>query len=91
MFLTAPREEDATELDAQIVDRFLSWVNPLGFDFTIYQYADQGNACFVVHWTHHGSEFVGFSQPPPGATPEAAKLLGCAALLQNDWCRKRLP
>jgi hypothetical protein len=82
----APEPSERT--DAKIVERFVSWAAPAGFNFTAEQTAD---GQFVVHWTHQGSQFVGFRQPPPGDTPEEAKILACAALLDNDWCRQRLP
>jgi hypothetical protein len=85
---SAREGEDA---DGKIVEMFMNCVLPEGFDFTIHEVSDHEAAGFVVHWTHRGSGFIGFRQPPPGHTPLTAKLLACAALLRNDWCRGRLP
>ena len=52
---------------------------------------DADPTSFVIHWTHRGASFVGFKQPAPEAKMEDALLVGCAALLENDWCRKQLP
>jgi hypothetical protein len=80
--------EQIEQADAKIVERFVSWATPAGFNFTLEQTAE---GQFVVHWTHCGYNFVGFRQPPPAEMPDEAKLLACAALLDNGWCRERLP
>jgi hypothetical protein len=75
--------------DEQIVERFMSWAVPAGFQCEIHE--TKRTPGFEVHWTLRGSELIGFKQPPPARTPEEAKLLGAAALLQNEWCHSRLP
>jgi hypothetical protein len=74
--------------DSRIIDRFMSWVAPAGFELTTQETAD---GLFEIHWKHHGYDFVGFRQPPAGKTLDEAKILACSALLQNEWCRSRLP
>jgi hypothetical protein len=75
---------------SQIADRFLNWINRAGFEAQLVEAPTDGAAAFEVHWTHHGATFVGFKQAPSAAKPSDALLLACAALLQNDWCRKQL-
>jgi hypothetical protein len=51
----------------------------------------QGQTTYEVFWTHRGASFVGFKQPAAEPKAEDALLAGCAALLENQWCRERLP
>jgi hypothetical protein len=74
----------------QIADRFVQWITRSGFDAHLVEVSRDGVAAFEVNWTHHGATFVGFKQAPPAGKPVDALLLACAALLQNDWCRKQL-
>jgi hypothetical protein len=84
-----PREKEVA--DATIVEQFMNSIARAGFDFTAHEFQAEGISGFVIHWTHQGSGFIGFRQPPPADTLEAAKILACAALLENEWCRSRLP
>jgi hypothetical protein len=76
----------------EMAESFLTAIAGSGFTFNLVQLGDGGSPSgYELRWSHQGFSFVGFKQPPPAVTPEEAKLLGCAALLQNDWCRKHLP
>jgi hypothetical protein len=75
----------------EIAQEFLKWAADSGFAYEVVKVDGGDGAAYEVHWTHRGSSFVGFKQPPPERTPEDALLAGCAALLENDWCRERLP
>jgi len=72
---------------AEIAQRFLEWGKAASFDYEIIEVPVDGRTVFVVHWTHRGSSFVGFKQPPAEGKAEDALLVGCAALLENQWCR----
>jgi hypothetical protein len=74
----------------EIAQRFLEWAKDSGFAYNIVK-VEGAEPAFEVHWTHRGASFVGFKQPPAERTPSDALLAGCAALLENDWCRERLP
>jgi hypothetical protein len=76
---------------AEIAREFLKWAADSGFAYQTVKVDGPAEPGYEVHWTHRGSSFIGFKQPPPERTPEDALLAGCAALLQNDWCRERLP
>jgi hypothetical protein len=89
-FLMEQSQSELASSHRQIADRFLHWITRSGFDAQLVQTQQDGVAAFEVHWTHHGATFVGFKQAPPAATPEDALLLGCAAFLENDWCRRQL-
>ncbi len=69
---------------------FLLRASAAGFACEIVEANESEGAGYVARWTHQGASFVGFKQPPPQETPEFALLSGCAALLENDWCRSRL-
>jgi hypothetical protein len=73
-----------------IVSHFLRRAGVAGFTCHIEEIVDEGSRAYEVRWTHHRSSFVGFKQPPLQKTPEDALVAGCAALLENDWCRGRL-
>jgi len=89
-FLIDQSQAEVAEAHRQIADRFLHWIGRSGFDAQLVEIPQDGVAAFEVNWTHHGATFVGFKQAPPAGKPEDALLLGCAALLQNDWCRRQL-
>ncbi len=80
--------EQLEQAESKIVERFMSWAGPAGFESTV-QTTSEG--LFEIHWTHQGYDFVGFRQPPASPSQDEAQVLGCAALLQNEWCRSRLP
>ena len=90
-FLAALSPEEMNRQHAAIAHRFLYWARDSGFHSRIVETGSDENPAYEVHWTHRGSSFVGFRQPPPQDSPEDALLLGCGALLENDWCRERLP
>jgi len=71
----------------EITQRFLKWAERAGFAYEVIEARAGGQVAYVVHWTHRGSSFVGFKQPPPEANVDDALLVGCAALLENQWCR----
>lgn len=75
---------------AEIAQRFLEWAKTAGFAYEIIEVRVDGRIGYEVHWTHRGSSFVGFKQPPPEAKAEDALLVGCAALLENQWCHEWL-
>jgi hypothetical protein len=85
-------ESDATlELrHAEITQRFLEWAKPADFAYEVVEARVNGRATYAVHWTHRGASFVGFKQPQDEAKLEDALLAGCAALLENQWCRQWL-
>ena len=88
-FLTTA--SDLENRHEEIAQGFLKWAGDSGFAYKIVKVDGAGEPAYEVHWTHRGSSFVGFKQPPPERTPHDALLAGCAALLENDWCRERLP
>ena len=73
---------------AEIVECFLGWAQ--GFTFDLVNDGTSDAPAWVAHWMYRGSTFEGFAQPPEHPDPEAARMLACAALLRNDWCRSRL-
>ncbi len=84
---------EASDLErrhSEITQRFLKWAAEGEFAGEVVQVDGADGPGYEVHWTHRGASFVGFKQPPPESTPENALLAGCAALLKNEWCRKRL-
>ena len=84
-------QADLEQHHEEIARRFLTWAKEAGFEYRIVKVGSDGAAVYEVHWTHRGSSFVGFKQPPSESNAEDALLAGCAALLENDWCRERLP
>jgi len=88
-FLTG--QTDLEHRHEEIVQRFLAQARESGFEFEIIKAGSDGATAYEVQWTHRGSSFIGFKQPPPEPLAEDALLAGCAALLENDWCRERLP
>ena len=90
-FLAGVSPAELAGQHAAIVRRFLHWTGDSGFHFVIVKTGSDENPAHEVQWTHRGSSFVGFRQPPPQHIPEDALLLACGALLENDWCRERLP
>jgi hypothetical protein len=91
MFLAGKTEAQLTQSTGRIVERFMSWSGPAGFEGHLRQQELTGTIRHEVHWTYRGSELVGFKQPPLAGTADEAWLLGAAALLRNEWCRKRMP
>lgn len=91
LFLASVTEADLENRNDEIVQCFLTWAGQAGFTFQIVTVPLGKAEGYEVQWMHRGATFVGFRQPPPEATREDALLAGCAALLENDWCRKQLP
>lgn len=91
MFLVGKTEAQLRQATGRIVERFMSWAAPAGFEALLRQQEHLGAVRYEVHWTYRGSELVGFKQPPMGNSVDEAQLLGAAALLRNEWCRKRMP
>lgn len=75
----------------EIARRFLDWAKEGEFEYRVVKIGVDSTAVYEVQWTHRGSSFVGFKQPAPESLAEDALLAGCAALLENNWCRERLP
>jgi hypothetical protein len=78
------------ESDAELVQHFLIDVQNSGFALEISNQGSAESPAWVGYWTYRGSTFEGFRQPQDSADPDTARLLACAALLRNDWCRARL-
>jgi hypothetical protein len=76
---------------AEIVHQFLAVVGASGFALEIIHAGPSNGRAWVGYWTYRGSSFEGFRQPEDSSDPDSARLLACAALLRNDWCRARLP
>jgi hypothetical protein len=76
--------------EAALIHLFLQRARSSGFSYELVEVDIDGKHGFEARWTHGGATFVGFKQPPPQATPGQALLAGCAALLENEWCRTRL-
>lgn len=89
-FLAGESDAALERRHKEITQQFLKWAEPLGFGYSVIETHPDGKRAFEVHWTHRGATFVGFKQPPPEWTVEDALLSGCAALLENQWCRKWL-
>jgi hypothetical protein len=90
-FLAGVSPAEMSRQHAAIAHRFLHWTRDSGFHYEVVETGSDGKPAYEVHWTHRGSSFVGFRQPPPQDTSDDALLVGCAALLENHWCRERLP
>ncbi len=75
----------------EIVERFLSWVREAGFEVEMVNTGTEDCPAYEAQWRIRGCVLVGFRQPAAVPLPDDAKLLSCAALLRNDWCRNRLP
>jgi hypothetical protein len=84
-------QTDLEHRHQEIGQHFLTHARAGGFECEIVKSNNPGAAGYEIHWTHRGASFVGFKQPPPEPLAEDAVLAGCAALLENDWCRERLP
>jgi hypothetical protein len=91
LFLEGEMPAEARKLNEAIARRFLRWVADAGFACEVADLSSERKPGYEARWTLHGSSFVGFKQPPPEDTPDDALLAGCAALLENQWCRSRLP
>lgn len=89
-FLEGETDGGLDQRHAEITQHFLKWAKIAGFDYEVIEARVDGRTAYAVHWTHRGASFVGFKQPPSEATAEDALLAGCAALLENQWCRKWL-
>ncbi len=92
MFMLGHRECDVIERQHEITERFLRQVRTVGFELEILpvQNGDGNGDAFHSLWTYRGNTFVGFEQPPEALDELEARVLACAALLRNDWCRSRL-
>lgn len=90
MFMLGHPEEVLRQEHGEIADRFLKVVAPAGFDLEVFPVEHDGLAAFDSRWTHRAADFVGFKNPRPAALLDDARLLACAALLRNEWCRQRL-
>lgn len=91
MFLMGKTGAQLKQSTPRIVERFMSWAAPAGFEGHLRQQELTGAIRYEVHWTYRGSELVGFKMPGLASTADEAWLLGAAALLRNEWCRKRMP
>jgi len=80
-----------TSDDEQILSQFLTAVKESGFVLDLVNNGSGESPAWVGYWTFRGSSFEGFRQPPDQPDLPPAVLLACAALLQNEWCRARLP
>jgi hypothetical protein len=74
----------------EIAALFLERVSRAGFRLEVFPVSDGSRPDFDSHWTFADCALVGFKQPPKAHTEEDARLLACAALLRNEWCRQRL-
>lgn len=90
-YLSGALPADLERKHEEIAQCFLTWAKSAGFAYETVKVAPEIGTGYEVHWTHRGASFVGFKQPPPESTAEDALLAGCAALIENDWCRKQLP
>lgn len=86
MFMLGHPESVLVQKHGEIAERFLQVIKPAGFRLEVF--AALGG--FDSRWTHREADFVGFKQPLLAANEDDAKVLACAALLRNDWCRQRL-
>jgi hypothetical protein len=89
-FLLDHDEADLRNHQNEITERFLSWITNSGFHAEMIELTHDDEPAFEIRWSHKGASFVGFKQPPYAATKEDARILGCSALLENEWCRRRL-
>ena len=90
-FLAKAPDSALGEKHGEIAKAFLKWLLSTPFELEIVPIGEGKTAMYEGRWMHNGAEFVGFKQPPAAANREDAKILACAALLRNDWCRCRLP
>ena len=90
-FLMKMSPEELGRFHETIAQRFLDYVLDAGFQAQVVEVTPGGRAAYEVRWTHRGSDFVGFKQPAAEENSGNALLAGCAALLENEWCRARLP
>jgi hypothetical protein len=90
-FLEKVPQSTLPEKTPEVAKAFLKWLSGTPFALEIVALNDGNPPMFEGRWTHNGAAFVGFKQPPAAANRDDAKILACAALLRNDWCRSRLP
>lgn len=89
-FLRDVPEEAWPGCAEEIVGAFLRFATASDFDLTLVNNGSAEHPEWAGHWTHRGSSFEGFRQPPGHPEPMGARLLACAALLRNEWCCARL-
>jgi hypothetical protein len=90
MFMLGHPEKSIEERSGEIAERFLNLVREAGFTLEIVEEMGADGLAYAPRWTHRGSSFVGFKQPESARNVDEAKVLACAALLRNEWCRERL-
>lgn len=90
-WLSAVDAADWHRYHRPIAERFLKWTKESGFECQLAEVVADEKTYFETRWTFHGSSFVGFKQPARQDNQDDALLMGCAALLANQWCRDRLP
>lgn len=90
-FFFKDRTDAESKAHAEIVARFLSWVQPVGFTLQIVNEGTESEPKWSGHWRFQENDLQGFKQPPLSGSRDDARLLACAALLQNEWSRSRLP
>jgi hypothetical protein len=91
----APPGKDGAQVSPVVPEEelpglFLDRVRRHGFDLELLPVHRAGQRLLRGFWTLHGNTFVGFQQAAEAPEEDDARLLACAALLRNDWCRGRL-
>ena len=89
LFLHAVTDDQIDGHVGEVVTRFLSWTRPKGFELELITRSEHPHR-WVGHWVYRGSTLEGFKQPSDAESEDEARLLACAALLENAWCRARL-
>lgn len=90
MFMLGHPEKSLDGRSGEIAERFLARAGASGFILEMVEKTTPEGTAYEPRWTHRGASFVGFKQPDAVDNLDDAKVLACAALLRNDWCRERL-
>lgn len=90
MFMLGHPEKSLEARTGEIAERFLARAGEAGFALEIVSSPTLDGPAYEPRWTHRGASFVGFKQPAPAQNLDEARVLACAALLRNEWCRERL-
>jgi hypothetical protein len=89
VFLEGVSEGLLLELHPRIAAHFLNWAQIAGFKLTLLAKGDLAEPRFAGSWQGGFNGFVALNGPDAPDRDEA-KLLACAALLRDEFCRARL-
>lgn len=90
LFMLGHPDKSLDGRSGEIAECFLARVGASGFALEMIEDSTVEGVAYAPRWTHRGASFVGFKQPASASNLDDAKVLACAALLGNEWCRERL-